>query len=119
MERAVSVAPSLVPEAAEASGSAPARAAPPTAAPKPKTVDLRVIAGKAPSWLGVTNAAGQQLFWNILQPGQSQEFTDASKLDVIVGDAAAVDLVVNGHDLGSQGSSGQVFRASYNPASGG
>ncbi|HEU5353048.1 MAG TPA: helix-turn-helix domain-containing protein [Actinocrinis sp.] len=89
-----------------------------SAAPTPKAVDLRVVAGKVPSWLGVTNAAGQQLFWNILQPGQSQEFTDANKLDVIVGDAAAVDLVVNGHNLGSQGSSGQVFRATYNPLSG-
>lgn len=98
----------------------PAATAPsPSAAPKPKTVDVRIVAGKAPSWLGVTNAAGQQLFWNILQPGQSQEFTDAKKLDVIVGDAAAVDLVVNGHDLGSQGSSGEVFRASYNPSSAG
>jgi len=97
----------------------PAAVAPtPSAVPTPKTVDLRVVAGKAPSWLGVTNAAGQQLFWNILQPGQSQEFTDANKLDVIVGDASAVDLVVNGHNLGAQGSSGQVFRASYNPQSG-
>ena len=87
------------------------------AAVKPAAVKLRVIAHSSPSWLGVTNAAGQQLYWTILQPGQAQEFTDASKLNVILGDAAAVDLTVNGHDLGKQGSSGQVFRASYNPAS--
>jgi transcriptional regulator with XRE-family HTH domain len=87
------------------------------AAAKPAAVKLRVIAHSSPSWLGVTNAAGRQLYWNILQPGQAQEFTDANKLNVILGDAAAVDLNVNGHDLGKQGSSGQVFRASYNPAS--
>ena len=84
---------------------------------KPKAVKVRIVARSAPSWLGVTNAAGKQLYWNILQPGQAQEFSDASKLDVILGDAAAVDLVVNGHDLGRRGTSGQVFRASYGPAS--
>lgn len=96
--------------------SVPVVAADPAAA-KPVAVKLRVIAHTSPSWLGVTNAAGQQLYWNILQPGQAQEFTDANKLNVILGDAAAVDVTVNGHDLGKQGSSGQVFRASYNPAS--
>jgi hypothetical protein len=90
---------------------------PDPAAAQPEAVKLRVIAQSSPSWLGVTNAAGRQLYWNILQPGQAQEFTDASKLNVIVGDAAAVDLTVNGHDLGTQGSSGQVFRASYSPDS--
>lgn len=89
----------------------------PTAPAKPAAVKVRVVARTAPSWLGVTNAAGKQLYWNILQPGQAQEFTDAKKLDVILGDAAAVDLVVNGHDLGNRGSSGQVFRASFNPDS--
>lgn len=112
------VASAQAKDAAAKRSAAPAVPASPSAA-KPKTVDVRVTAGKAPSWLGVTNAAGRQLFWNILQPGQSQEFTDANKLDVIIGDAAAVDLVVNGHNLGPQGSSGQVFRASYGPASGG
>jgi transcriptional regulator with XRE-family HTH domain len=95
----------------------------PVATPDPaaaaKTVKLRVVARSSPSWLGVTNAAGRQLYWNILRPGQTQEFSDASKLNVILGDAAAVDLTVNGHDLGRQGSSGEVFRASYNPASSG
>jgi transcriptional regulator with XRE-family HTH domain len=91
-------------------------AASPTPA-KPKTVSLRVVAVDSPSWLGVTNSAGQQLFWNVLQPGEIQQFTDKSKLDVIVGDSAAVDLVVNGHDLGRQGGSGEVLRASYNPGS--
>lgn len=92
-------------------------AKPAPASPTPKTVSLRVVAVGAPSWVGVTNAAGQQLFWNVLQQGETQQFTDASKLDVIVGDAAAVDLVVNGRDLGHQGGSGEVFRATYVPGS--
>ncbi|MBS2965432.1 helix-turn-helix domain-containing protein [Actinocrinis puniceicyclus] len=97
----------------------PASAAPvPSAAARPSGVDIRVVVLNAPSWLGVTDSAGKQLFWNILQPGQSREFTDSNRLSVILGDAAAVDLVVNGHDLGPQGGSGQVFRATYGPASG-
>jgi cytoskeleton protein RodZ len=96
--------------------AAPALSAPPPAA-KPKAVKVQVAARSAPSWLGVTNAAGKQLYWNILQPGQTKEFSDASKLDVILGDSAAVDLTVNGHSLGKTGTSGQVFRASYSPAS--
>ena len=92
-------------------------AVPPPAPAKPKTVSLRVVAVDSPSWLGVTNSAGKQLYWNVLHPGETQQFTDASKLDVIVGDSAAVDLVVNGHDLGRQGSSGQVLRTTFDPAS--
>ncbi len=99
-----------------AAASKPAGPAP-VPAPKPTEVKLTVAARTAPSWIGVTNSRGEQLYWNILRPGQSQVFTDKSKLDVIVGDVAAVDLVVNGHDLGRQGSSGQVFRASYSPSS--
>jgi cytoskeletal protein RodZ len=87
-----------------------------SAPPKPAApVDVKIAATGAPSWVGVTNSAGQQLFSSILGPGQSQEFTDGSQLDVVVGNAAAVDLVVNGHDIGTQGGSGEVFRGQYGP----
>lgn len=92
--------------------TAPAKTSPSPSA-VPKAVSLRVVAGDSPSWLGVTNADGAQLFWNVLPAGESEQFTDASKLNVIVGNAAAVDVVVNGHDLGHPGSSGQVFRGTY------
>lgn len=87
------------------------------ASPVAKTVSLRVVAGESPSWLGVTNSAGLQLFWNVLPAGEAEQFSDASKLNVIVGNAAAVDVVVNGHDLGHPGNSGEVFRGSYDPHS--
>jgi cytoskeleton protein RodZ len=104
------------PAAVQAAPSHPA-VAKPTVPAKPKTVSLRIVAVDAASWLGVTNSAGKQLFWNVLRPGESQQFSDASKLDVIVGDSAAVDMVVNGHDLGRQGPSGAVLRTSFDPAS--
>jgi transcriptional regulator with XRE-family HTH domain len=104
------------PAAVQAAPSHPT-VAKPTVPAKPKTVSLRIVAVDAASWLGVTNSAGKQLFWNVLRPGESQQFSDASKLDVIVGDSAAVDMVVNGHDLGRQGPSGAVLRTSFDPAS--
>jgi helix-turn-helix protein/uncharacterized protein DUF4115 len=91
----------------------------PSASPltQPAAVDVRITARSASSWLGITNSAGKQLFWNILQQGQEQEFTDPAKLDVIVGDAGAVDITVNGHNLNAPGISGQVFHATYDAGS--
>jgi hypothetical protein len=95
-----------------AAPSTAAVAPPPSPSPTPQ-VDVRVTARSAASWLGITNSAGKQLYWNILERGQAQEFTDPAKLDVTVGDAGAVDIIVNGHNLNSPGSSGQVFHATY------
>jgi transcriptional regulator with XRE-family HTH domain len=104
--------------AAKNQGAQPPAApgAPPTHSTSPMPtapVDVKVVAAGDGSWLGVTNSAGQQLYWNVLQPGQSREFTDGSRIDVIFGNAAAVDVTVNGRDLGPQGGTGQVFRGSY------
>lgn len=99
-----------------ASASAPAK---PVAAPGPAKqtapVDVKIAAKGKSSWVGVTNAAGQQLFSDVLNPGQSQEFTDATQLNVAVGDAAAVDLIVNGKDLGTPNSAGGPFQAQFVP----
>lgn len=93
-----------------APGAPPATSAPSVpAAP----VDVKVAAAGDGSWLGVTNSAGQQLYWNVLRPGQSQEFTDGSRIDVIFGNAAGVDVTVNGRNMGTPGGTGQVYRGSY------
>lgn len=109
------------PAAAQSGPSAGQAAAKPgpSVSAAPKTVSLRIVAVDAASWLGVTNSAGRQLYWNVLEPGETQQFTDASKLDVIVGDSAAVELTVNGHQLGHPGGAGQVLRESFDPGSAG
>ncbi|HEU5333760.1 MAG TPA: helix-turn-helix domain-containing protein [Actinocrinis sp.] len=107
--------------AAQRHSVAPKPAAVPPATPSPSQtapVDVRIAARSAPSWLGITNSAGKQLYWDILQPGQSQEFTDQDQLDVIIGDASAVDITVNGHHLTPPSDlTGQVLRATYNASS--
>lgn len=93
----------------------PPAAPPPVAAPK-APVDLKITSKSAPVWIGVTNAAGQQLFGDVLDPGQTKEFTDNSRLDVTLGDAAGVALVLNGKTLASEGTDGQAVTASFGPA---
>ena len=110
-----------VPQAHAQAHTAPkvAAAAKPPAAPasvKPKApVDLRISTKTEPVWIGVTNSAGQQLYWNILEAGQTKEFTDRSRLDVTVGNAAGVAMQLNGKSVASAGSDGQVVSTSFGP----
>ncbi|MBR7834782.1 helix-turn-helix domain-containing protein [Actinospica durhamensis] len=94
-------------------------AAPPIApavlAPK-APVDLKITTKATAVWVGVTNAAGQQLYWDVLNPNQTKEFTDASRLDVTLGDAAGVALELNGKPVTAGGAAGQVVTASFGPA---
>jgi len=85
------------------------------AAPK-APVDLKITVKTAAVWIGVTNAAGQQLYWDVLDAGQTKEFTDNSRLDVTLGDAAGVALQLNGKALPVAGTDGQVVTASFGPA---
>jgi hypothetical protein len=116
---AASTAPSggAAPQAHSAVPAKPAAPAPSPASAAPKApVDLKISTKDAPVWVGVTNAAGDQLYWNVLDAGQTKEFTDNSRLDVTVGDAAGVALQFNGKALPLQGSDGQVYTASFGPS---
>lgn len=93
-------------------------AAPPASAASvaPKApVDLTISTKTEPVWVGVTNSAGQQLYWNILDAGQTKEFTDNSRLDVTVGNAAGVAMQLNGKTVTSTGADGQVISTSFGP----
>ncbi|HTJ68813.1 MAG TPA: RodZ domain-containing protein [Actinospica sp.] len=95
----------------------PAVPPPSPAAAAPKApVDLKITTKTTPVWVGVTNAAGQQLYWNVLNAGQTKEFTDAARLDVTVGDAAGVALQFNGKNVPLAGSDGEVLTTSFDPS---
>ncbi|MHB8342483.1 MAG: helix-turn-helix domain-containing protein, partial [Mycobacteriales bacterium] len=102
---------------------APSPASTITAAAAPKgavafagvTVDVSVIG--QPSWVHVVDESGNVLFVGVLPPGSVRDFHAARLLAFIIGNAGAVDLIVNGHDLGLAGSSGQVVRPVFNPSS--
>ena len=58
---------------------------------------LRLIGGA--SWVSVSNAAGT-LYEGILQDGQFRDFTDPTRLKVLIGNAPAVNLNCGGKDSG-------------------
>ncbi|MCW2572650.1 MAG: hypothetical protein JWO88_2708 [Frankiales bacterium] len=61
---------------------------------------LRLIGGA--SWVSVSNAAGT-LFEGVLSAGQFKDFTDPTRLKVIVGNAPVVNLNCGGKDSGQAG----------------
>ncbi|MDP9418412.1 MAG: DUF4115 domain-containing protein, partial [Actinomycetota bacterium] len=73
------------------------------------------------SWVSVTGARGNTLFRGLLRPAQERVFTDRERVSLVVGNAAAVRLVVNGRRLGAPGRAGEVARLSFtrtDPAAG-
>jgi cytoskeleton protein RodZ len=93
---------------------APAPAPPATAPPDavamvPQTaVSVRVRVSDEKCWVRVANGANTTLFQEVLNPGDTKDFRDPEQLRLTLGNAGAASLVVNGRDLGSPGTSGQV-----------
>jgi cytoskeleton protein RodZ len=77
----------------------------------PTKAVLQVRATNATTWLQITNAStGALLFRGNLEPGQHKRYVEPFPLSFIIGNAPAVDMVVNGKDIGSPKSSGNVAR---------
>ncbi len=66
------------------------------------------------SWVSVT-AGGRKVYEGVLNDGASRTFTDPKQIKIIIGNAGAVHLVVNGVDLGTAGGNGQVVRLTFGP----
>jgi hypothetical protein len=111
--------------AATAPPSAPTVAPPVTPAPtvdaerdavaSVEEVTLTVRAVTDRSWLSVTGSDGVVLFEGILEAGQRQSVSDATELRLVIGNAGAVALTVNGEDQGLAGDRGQVARLTIGP----
>jgi cytoskeletal protein RodZ len=67
------------------------------------------------SWLQATTASGKELFQGVLQAGQVKTFTDKQRVKLVVGNAGAIGLTVNGTEVGAPGRSGQVVRVQFGP----
>ncbi len=78
-------------------------------------VKLVVTGLQSKSWLGVQDASGNQIFSGFITPGQTQSFSDPSFLAVAIGNAGAINLNVNGKDLGTPGTIGQVVHLNLTP----
>lgn len=100
-----------------ASASPSPSPAPPTQQPSELTASkppvtgaqlrLRLIGGD--SWVSVSNAT-TTLFEGLLHAGDFKDFTDATRLKVVVGNAQPVNLNCGGRDSGPAGGAGAVRR---------
>jgi cytoskeleton protein RodZ len=67
-----------------------------------ETIELEIIATTDRCWTTVT-ADGEEVFTGTLEIGQSETFTAEEKMDVVLGNAGGIELVVNGQNIGSPG----------------
>lgn len=86
---------------------------PPVAQERTNGVNLRIRITGARSWLSVRNAAGATLLQQTLSHGQVFDAHDPRLLRLVVGDAGAVDLIVNGKELGPPGHRGAVVNLTF------
>jgi cytoskeleton protein RodZ len=101
----------------------PTQSAEPTSTPSPTdavaeadgVVVKLAVTGKA-SWVRITGGPDKKtLFEGTLSKGQKKTFKDKDQINLLVGNAGAVTLTVNGRDLGEPGGSGQVVNLEFVP----
>lgn len=83
------------------------------AASVPSGVNLIVTGISGKSWIGLTNANGEQVFNGQISSGQVATFTDPQLIKAVIGNAGAVKLNLNGSDLGVAGAEGEVVRLDF------
>ncbi len=83
------------------------------AASVPSGVNLVVTGISGKSWIGLTNANGEQVFNGQISSGQVATFTDPQLIKAVIGNAGAVKLNLNGSDLGVAGAEGEVVRLDF------
>lgn len=77
------------------------------------TVRLRIVGGN--SWVNVTDRGGKTLYQGVLQSGAQRQFKDKKRIRLVVGNAGAVRLVVNGQSIGAPGGPGEVMTLEFGP----
>ncbi|UXY22318.1 DUF4115 domain-containing protein [Streptomyces cynarae] len=82
------------------------------AAPRDK-VTVQVSATDGRSWISAKDHNGRTLFDGLLEKGDSQTFQDKEKIDLVLGDAGAIQLYVNGKKIQDDFRPGQVERLTY------
>jgi cytoskeleton protein RodZ len=77
------------------------------------TVTLRAINGL--SWVAVSDSSGTTLFSGRIRQGEEQSFQDDQLIYLVLGNAGALELIVNGENLGTAGAVGEVVRLEFGP----
>ncbi|MEU1513752.1 RodZ domain-containing protein [Streptomyces sp. NPDC005811] len=82
------------------------------AAPQDK-VTVQVSATDGRSWISAKDHNGRLLFDGLLKQGDSKTFQDSEKINLVLGDAGAIDLFVNGKKIEDNFQPGAVERLTY------
>ncbi|MEU4872375.1 RodZ domain-containing protein [Streptomyces sp. NPDC021608] len=82
------------------------------AAPQDK-VTVQVSAADGRSWVAAKDHNGRLLFDGLLKKGDSKTFQDSDKINLVLGDAGAIDLFVNGKKIDDDFQPGAVERLTY------
>ncbi|MFF4590691.1 helix-turn-helix domain-containing protein [Streptomyces sp. NPDC001388] len=82
------------------------------AAPQDK-VTVKVSATDGRSWISAKDHNGRLLFDGLLKQGDSKTFQDSEKINLVLGDAGAIDLFVNGKKIDDNFQPGAVERLTY------
>lgn len=67
------------------------------------------------SWVAVSDSSGATQFSGRIRQGELKTFSDDQLLYIVIGNAGAVQLEVNGEDLGVPGRVGEVLRLEFGP----
>lgn len=67
------------------------------------------------SWVAVSDSSGAAQYSGRIREGEKKSFTDNQLLYLVIGNAGAVSLTVNGEDLGVPGQIGEVVRLEFGP----
>ncbi|MFE0177403.1 helix-turn-helix domain-containing protein [Streptomyces sp. NPDC059002] len=76
-------------------------------------VTVKVAAADGRSWISAKDHNGRTLFDGVLEQGQDKTFQDKQKIDLVLGDAGAIELYVNGKQVDNEFEPGQVERLTY------
>ncbi|MEV1025317.1 helix-turn-helix domain-containing protein [Streptomyces sp. NPDC050264] len=82
------------------------------AAPQDK-VTVKISAPDGRSWISAKDHNGRIMFDGVLEKGQTKTFQDNQKVDLVLGDAGAIQLFVNGKQIEDEFQPGQVERLTY------
>ena len=77
-------------------------------------VSVELVASRGTTWLYVTNENGEVLFSGLVRQGARKSFSEATQVNLRVGNAGGVDISVNGSDVGSVGANREVVNLTYN-----
>ncbi|WP_307821888.1 helix-turn-helix domain-containing protein [Streptomyces coffeae] len=76
-------------------------------------VTVKLTAEGGQSWISAQDHNGRLLEEGVLREGDSKTFSDSKRIDLVLGNAGAIKLFVNGKEVKNVGNSGTVQRLSY------